>query len=358
MFTAATYFFIFLTTFGLSVLLTFGVKNLATKLGIVDKPGKERKIHTKSIPLMGGTAIFLAFFIMLFIEREGLFVGILGPRHWIGVFMGALFLIIGGFLDDKYDISPKKQFIFPILAALSVVAGGVGIEKVSSPFGGLLFLNSLQIPVIKWGEDVHHFMVVADSFTIIWLLGMMYTTKLLDAIDGLVTGVSAIGSLIIFLFTMTTKYYQPDIGLAALIFAAACLGFLVLNWNPAKIFLGEGGSLLTGFILGVLSIISGGKIAIALLIMGIPILDVAWTIIRRIRAGQNPFKFSDRLHLHHRLLDSGLGQKKTVLIYYGFSAIFGLSALFLQSKGKLLALLILIFIMLGIIIRFSIPKKA
>ena len=129
---------------------------------------------------------------------------------------------------------------------------------------------------------------------------MMYTTKLLDGVDGLVSGLGVIGGFVIFLFTATTNYFQPDIALASAIFGGASLGFLIFNWHPAKIFLGEGGSLLIGYILGVLAIISGGKIAIALLILGIPILDVLWTIIRRLLKKQNPFKFSDKLHLHHR----------------------------------------------------------
>jgi len=186
----------------------------------------------------------------------------------------------------------------------------------------------------------------------------MYTTKLLDGLDGLVSGLGAIGAFIIFLFTITTKYYQPDIGLAALILAGACLGFLVFNWHPAKIFLGEGGSLLVGFLLGVLAIISGGKIAIALLVMGLPILDVAWTIVRRLADGKNPFRFADRLHLHHRLYDLGLGQRRTVLIYYLISTVFGLSALFLQSQGKMLALAVLLMIMLGLVISLRYLAKS
>jgi UDP-N-acetylmuramyl pentapeptide phosphotransferase/UDP-N-acetylglucosamine-1-phosphate transferase len=138
-----------------------------------------------------------------------------------------------------------------------------------------------------------------------------------------------------------------------LIFSAACLGFLVFNWHPAKIFLGEGGSLLLGYILGVLAIISGGKVAIALLIMGIPILDVGWTILRRLYYGKNPFKFADKKHLHHRLLDLGLGQRKTVLFYYIMALAFGGSALFLQSGGKFYALLLLFIIMLAIVVTLS-----
>ncbi|MFH1427509.1 MAG: MraY family glycosyltransferase, partial [Patescibacteria group bacterium] len=180
---------------------------------------------------------------------------------------------------------------------------------------------------------------------------------LLDGIDGLVTGVSAIGGLIIFLFTITTKYYQPDIAIAALVFSAVCLGFLIFNWHPAKIFLGEGGSLFLGFILGVLAIISGGKIAILLLVMGLPVLDVVWTIIRRLVAGKNPFKFADQLHLHFRLLNLGIGQRKTAIIYYLLALSFGLSGLFLQSLGKLFALIILLAIMLIIVVSFTYLDK-
>jgi UDP-N-acetylmuramyl pentapeptide phosphotransferase/UDP-N-acetylglucosamine-1-phosphate transferase len=159
-----------------------------------------------------------------------------------------------------------------------------------------------------------------------------------------------VGSIVIFLFTLTTDYYQPDIGLAALILAAACLGFLVFNWHPASIFLGDGGSLFLGFALGVLSIISGSKIAIALLVMGLPVLDVAWTILRRLASGKNPFRISDRKHLHFRLLDLGIGYRKTVLLFYALAAAFGVSALFLQSLGKFIALLLLIILMFSLIV--------
>jgi len=152
---------------------------------------------------------------------------------------------------------------------------------------------------------------------------------------------------------MTTRYYQPDIGLAALVLAGSCFGFLFFNWHPARIFLGEGGSLLLGYMLGVLAIISGGKIAIALLIMGIPIMDVIWTIVRRLKIGKNPFKFSDRQHLHFRLMDLGLSQKQVVLVYCFFSATFGLSALFLQSQGKILTLALLVVVMLIFVISLN-----
>lgn len=330
------YLQIFIITLLLSALLAFLIMKLAIRLKVVDKPDQERKLHQGNVPLLGGLAVFLAFFGALYFVRADLLAGDLLARHWLGFFIGGLWLMIGGFLDDKYNLKPGWQFIFPALAVISVIAGGVQIEKITNPLGGYVYLGS-----------------VSSALIVLWLLGMMYTTKLLDGLDGLVSGLAAIGSLIIFLFTLTPKYYQPDIGLAALILAAACLGFLIFNWQPAKIFLGEGGSLFLGYALGVLAIISGGKIAIALLVMGIPILDVLWTILRRLKQGKNPFKISDRKHLHFRLLNLGLSIRQAVLLFYAIAIIFGFSALFLQSLGKIFALAVLGVIMLGFVALFS-----
>jgi len=335
------YLQIFFITLLLSAGLTFLVLALAGKYKIVDRPDKKRKFHQGNIPLLGGLAVFFAFFIALFYFQDEILAHGLSARHWLGFFIGACFLMIGGFLDDKYNLKPTRQFIFPVLAVISVIAGGVQIEKITNPFGDFYYLGGFSAVLIA-----------------LWLLGMMYTTKLLDGLDGLVSGMTAIGALVIFLFTLTPKYYQPDISLAALLLAAASLGFLLFNWHPAKIFLGEGGSLFLGYALGVLAIISGGKIAITLLVMGIPILDVAWTILRRLKAGKNPFKIADRKHLHFRLLGVGLSTKQTVLLFYAVSIIFGLIALSLQSMGKILALAILAVIMLLIVIFFAYLDKS
>lgn len=323
----------------LSLILTPLVSQVASKWQIIDKPDFERKIHLKPIPLLGGTVIFLVFFAVIFLFYKQLLVGSLNWHHWLGFFMGGLILIIGGSLDDKYNFTPKQQIIFPLLAIGAVLLGGVEILKLSNPFGGYFSLN-----LITW---------LSPIFITLWLMGMMYTTKLLDGVDGLVSGVSTIGALVIFLFTLTTKYYQPDIAFASLVLAGAILGFLFYNFNPASIFLGEGGSLFLGYALGVLAIISGGKIAIALLVMGIPILDVAWTILRRLFSGKNPFKSADKKHLHHRLMAFGLSQKQTVFVFYFLSILFGLAGLFLQSQGKLLALGGIVLVMLILVISFS-----
>ena len=304
---------------------------IAQKYEIVDVPDNIRKKHSRTTPLLGGFGIFLTFFIVLFLARDYILIGELNARHWLGVFFGACFLMIGGVLDDKYNLSPKTQIIFSILAIISVLFGGVNIEKITNPFGGdFLYLSSF----------------VSAFFIFLWLSLMMYSTKILDGLDGLVGGVSAIGAFIIFLFTITTKYHQPDLAMVAIILCAAILGFLVFNWNPARIFLGEGGSLLLGYLIGILAIISGGKVAIALLIMGLPLLDLFWTIIRRYIAGKNPFRSADRGHLHFKLIDAGLNIRQAVLVFYFFAAFFGLSALWLQSMGKVLMLVVLVLLMI------------
>jgi len=327
------FFFIFILTVVISVAATLLVKQLALKLAIVDTPNLPRKIHKKAVPLMGGAAIFVSFFLALFllltpILSRGLTVG-----QIMAFFCGGFILLIGGILDDAQNLSPRQHIIFPIMATLVTIAGGITIVKITSPAGGLLYFSSF----------------VSIALTFVWLVGMTYTTKLLDGVDGLVSGLGVISGLIIFLFTMTTRYYQPDIGLLALLFAAACLGFLLFNFYPAKIFLGDGGSLLVGYVIAVLAIISGAKIAVALLIMGIPILDVVWTITRRLYAGQNPFRAADKKHLHHRFLAMGLSQPQTVFIYYAFAISFGILALFLQSHGKIIAIGVLTIIMVCII---------
>lgn len=339
-----SYLIIFLLALVLAAALTILVKKAAVYFNIVDYPdagdasGLKRKIHSQATPLLGGLAIFLAYFLLLFIFANNFFSGNLGWRQLLGFFCGALILMIGGTLDDKYNLRPQQQIIFPLLAVLAIILGGVEIAKITNPFGGVFNLQS-------W-------FLIGPTLIAVWLLGLMYTTKLLDGVDGLVTGITAIGSFIIFLFTLTTRYYQPNLALAAIILTGACLGFLIFNFNPAKIFLGEGGSLLLGYILGVLAIISGGKIAITILVMGIPILDLIWTILRRLLQGKNPFRFSDKKHLHHRLLELGLTQKQTVLIFYSLALIFGLTGLFLQSRGKFWALIILASLMFLIIIVF------
>lgn len=330
---------IFFIALAISLCLTPAVIKLARRFEIVDRPGEARKIHTTLIPLLGGLVPFLSFVLVL----GGLlfwFPNLLAPevptKKVLGLILGGLILMIGGFLDDRYNLEPAKQIIFPVLATLAVIWSGIGIREITNPFGGTL----------KFAPWLTHL------FTFIWLMVMMYTTKFLDGLDGLVSGLTVIGAAMIFFLTQTVQWYQPNLGLLAMTAAGAFLGFLFWNFHPAKIFLGEGGSLFAGYLLGVLAIISGGKIATTLLVFGIPLLDAAWVILRRVFwEGRSPTR-ADHKHLHFRLLGAGLTHRRAVLVLYLFAALFGMLTLVLQSKEKLVALGVLLVLMIvgGIIL--------
>ncbi len=334
----------FLAAFILSFVATGLWGRLAFRLGLVDRPGDGRKIHPVPKPLSGGIAIFFALAIVVFVflrTGETLTGGEITPWHYLGVFLGGLILMIGGFLDDRFDLPPHVSVLAPILAAVVAIGFGIEVEKLTNHFsaiGGSAFGGGGFIYLASWQSDLLVF---------VWLMAVMYTTKFLDGLDGLATGISAIGALMVMLLSLTAAYFQPDVALLSAVSLGALLGFLVWNFHPAGVFLGEGGSTFVGFLLGILAVISGGKLATALLVLGVPLLDVLWVILRRWREGgvRRIFR-ADRKHLHHRLLDIGWGQRRIVLLYYFLAAGFGVAALFLQSRDKLLALIILTLMVL------------
>ncbi len=326
--------------FGLGVALTFCVRTLAHRFGIVDQPTGGRKIHTQATALLGGVAVIVATLVTYWCAAPELFGGYLLPKHVIGVTLAASILLVGGAADDVWDLRPQWQIGFPVLATLIIIASGVGIDYITNPFGGVVYFDQWNIELFRINNVPYYLTVWADLFTFVWLMVMMYTTKFLDGLDGLVSGISVIGLLIIALLSYSAAVVQPETGLLAVIAAAAFAGFLVFNWNPASIFLGESGSLFAGFIVGVLAIISGGKIATTLLILGIPFFDVIWVVVRRVLIERrSPFQ-ADRKHLHLRLIDAGLTQRQAVLLLYGFTIVFGLSSLTLQGDQKLIAVCI------------------
>ena len=338
-----------IASFLVALLATPLVAQSARTLGIVDNPGsKSRKIHKTSIPLMGGIAVFVAIAAMTIVAlcgSEVLVSGEVTAVHYGSLLVAALILIVGGVIDDKYELKPRYQILFPILAAIVAIAGGIGIEKMTNPFGSVLMLESSSWMLFSMGWHEVVFSWPGDVFVFLWLMGMMYTTKLLDGLDGLATGIGSIGALVVLLLASTAAYFQPDVAVFSSIVLGAFLGFLVWNLHPAKVFLGEGGALLIGFVLGSLAVLSGGKIATLLLVMGVPILDVAWVITRRLRSKSKVSK-GDRQHLHHRLYDLGLNQRQVVFVYVFIAACFGVLTLFLSSLLKVLALLILVLLML------------
>ncbi len=329
-----TFIFYAVSGFFLSFFLTFFVRRVAVYFHIVDKPSiVPKKIHTKPIAQLGGIAIYLSItFITMFLLLSGnlLTSGSITTHHYLGVLLGGLILMIGGFFDDRYELPPQTAIIAPVLAALTAIGFGIEITKLTNPFGGVFLLQAWQ----------------SDILVFVWLMIVMYTTKFLDGLDGLATSVSGIGVLMIFLLSLTAAYYQPDVGLLASVVLGAYLGFLFWNIHPASIFLGEGGSVFVGYMLGILAVISGGKVATALLVLGIPLLDVVWIMTRRFKEGGLRRVFQgDKKHLHHRLLKLGWGQTSIVMMYVAIASAFGVSALFLQSRQKIVALLILSLVM-------------
>lgn len=333
--------------FVLTVILTPLVMKFANRVGAVDNPkAAERKVHSRITPLMGGTAVFISSFVVIFIVYHfGLANFSKVPLSAIlTVFAGSLLLMIGGFLDDKYNLKPKYQIIWPVAAALLMVFAGVRVGYVTNPLG--------------WpGTIIYLPAIVGGAISFVWLMGMMYTAKFLDGLDGLLSGISAIAALTVFFVSIGWDVPMSATGIWALAIFGSLLGFLIFNWQPAKVFLGEGGSVYLGFILGVLSIISGSKIITTLLVMGIPVLDVLWVIIQRLARKESPFSHADRKHIHYRLVDFGFTKVGAVLFLYLVSLIFALFALSTSGFGKLVDLVIVLMVMVALIVLSYIKTK-
>lgn len=322
--------FYFLVAFLLSVALTFLVRKVALRFSIIDHPDGGRHLHEKPVALLGGASIFLSFWIIiLFLVFFHPIRGIERIENFLLMALFSSVIIFGiGIMDDIRPMSAKVRLLFVAIAIMVSAFFVPWLSKITNPFGGYVELGNM----------------LGGILVFCWLMGTTYTVKILDGLDGLATGVVAIGAFVIFLLTSITKFYQPNVSLVALVFLGTCLGFLVFNFYPAKIFLGESGSMFLGFMLGVLAIIGGGKLATALLVMAIPIFDLIRVIYIRVRRGQPVFT-GDREHLHFRLVDAGFSQRQAVGLLYFLAILFGLSTLFLQSLQKFYALLLLIILM-------------
>lgn len=337
------YFVFFFVAFFASLVAAFFVARCANAHGIVDTPDTGRHLHKQPTPMLGGVAVFLGFLLTTAAVGVGggyLLNGNIPLPLLLGIWGGGVILMIGGFWDDKLRLPAMLSIIAPILAALIIVAVGTKAVSVHNPFtGNVILLENLELYGWKF---------VSGLIVFLWTMTLTYTTKILDGMDGLVTGVCAIAAFVLFGLSLSPEVMQPQTAMLAIALAGSLLGFLVLNFYPAKIFLGESGSTFAGFMLAVLAIVSGGKIATTLLVMGIPFLDMVWVIFRRLSVGRSIFS-GDREHLHYKLQEIGLSQRQTVLLLYALTAMFGLAGLFLQSRGKLIAFLILIVVMASII---------
>lgn len=305
------YIIAFFTPFTLSYLLTPVAKKLAYRFGAIDIPKDERRVHSVPIPRLGGLAIYLA---------TGISLMIFAPKDptTLSILAGGSIIAISGMIDDIKPMSAKLKLVFQFLAAIVVVVGGVKIDSITSPTSKeILELGGFAIPL-----------------TIFWIVGITNTLNLIDGLDGLSAGVSGISSLSFFFvaINMAARLGDPKLMafpiLMSLVVAGSAFGFLPHNFNPARIFMGDTGSLFLGFMLSVIAVEGAMKsiaaIIIPLLVLGLPIFDTTFAIFRRV-ANKKPIMQADRGHLHHRLLDKGLSQKQTVLVLYAISLLLGVT---------------------------------
>ncbi len=317
-----------------------------TKAIDVPSPLVPKKIHRVPTPMFGGLGIFLVGMIgMILLAKLGFLSPALELRQLIGFGLGATLLLVVGLLDDRYTFPPRVLFPLYIVACLLVVLGGTSVRDITHPF----VPGTLSLVWQEWTfiPGVLSFVWPADVLTMGWLLILLFSTKLMDGLDGLVSGQAAIGAGIILLLCLLPTYHLPAIALLSALMLGSYLGFLPSNIHPAKQFLGEAGSTLAGFTLGFLAIASGAKLATAFMALGVALIDVALVIFGRFRR-HVPITQGDRTHLHHQLLDAGFSQRRVVGILWSVGLLFGLAALALQTRGKLLLLGLLVILTIGL----------
>lgn len=311
-----------------SAVISFGttplVKKMAYKIGAIDVPKDGRRMHKKPIPRLGGLAIALAFLltVLLFAELN---------QQIRGILLGAIIIVVLGVLDDCLALKASFKFVVQILAAVVAVCHGCTIRYLSNP---LIGSDTQYLDLGNW----------SIAITIIWIVAITNAVNFIDGLDGLAVGVSAISAATLLVIALLVGEGAIAVVLTALL--GACLGFLPYNFNPAKIFMGDTGSTFLGFILACLSIQGMFKLyavisfAVPFLILGVPIFDICFAVIRRLARHQSPMQ-ADRGHIHHRLIDMGFSQKQAVAITYMITAMLGLAAVVLTSSGEARALILI-----------------
>lgn len=325
------YIWAFLIALFVALIATPAVIVLAAKTGAMDAPDA-RKVHKGPMPRIGGLAIYCGFMVAILAMLNFAELTQEIANGVIGLLLGGTLIVIIGLIDDYKNLPAKVKLLGQIMAACVVVYFDVRIDVITDPFGDYLYLEYLAAPA-----------------TVFWIVGLTNTVNLIDGLDGLAAGVSTIASITIMLVAL-----QEDVMIVALFTAAlagAALGFLRYNFNPAKIFMGDTGSMFLGFILAGISVIGAVKctatiaLIVPILALGLPIMDTTFAIIRRYRGGVPIFK-PDKGHLHHRLLDLGFSQRQAVLLMYVISALLGLSAVALNEVSGGMSIVIVVCVLL------------
>lgn len=315
----------FVCSLAVSFIMTPPVKNFAEKVGAIDVPKDDRRVHNHPIPRMGGLAIFIGFIcsLLIFVPMN---------TEVSGLLIGALIIAIMGALDDIVSLSPMVKLLGQIAAAIVAIRSGIYFNYISSfnifSHETAVAIGYLSIPL-----------------TMLWIVGCTNAVNLIDGLDGLACGVSAISSLTMFVVSVFVADTDVSIILAAL--TGACLGFIPFNTNPAKIFMGDVGSQFLGYVLATASIMGMFKFhaiiafLVPLFALALPLADTAFAFVRRIARGQSPFH-ADKGHFHHRLLAMGMSQKQAVAVLYSVSALLGLVAVLLVGDSILLRVICII----------------
>lgn len=326
--------------FLVSVGITPLIIKLSKKLKIIDDPKNNlhpKVIHTTPTPRGGGIPIFLAILVasLIFIPSD---------RHLIAILLGAFVIFVMGYLDDRFNLNPYLRLFLGTLAAFIPIASGIGISFLTNPLGGIIDLSN---PIIS------------DLFALIWIVFMMNMLNMgAKGIDGQLSGVTIIAALTI---TALSFFYSADITqwpviILTSILAGAFLGFLPYHKYPQKIMPGYGGATLAGYMLAISSILSTTKVGTLIVVLGIPLIDTGYTIMRRIMSGKSPV-WGDRGHLHHKLLDSGLSKKQVSQVYWSVTAILGILALNLNSTYKLYTIIGVTITLGGLILWLTYRSK-
>ena len=307
------------------------VKVLSVKFGAVDVPKDGRRMHDHPIPRMGGLAIFFGFIVSVLV-----FVVLDVPKK--GMLLGAVIIVVLGILDDKYALPAKPKFLVQIIAALIAVLSGNIIDVLSNPN----IFSSNPVWELGW---------LAYPVTVIWIVAITNAVNLIDGLDGLACGVSTISAATMLVIALIVSELnvavELDVAVMMAALVGACIGFLPYNFNPAKIFMGDTGATFLGFIIATVSVEGMFKqytiisFVVPFLMLGLPIFDVCFAVVRRLSHGQSPMT-PDRGHVHHRLIDMGFSQKQAVGVLYVISAILGLSAVVLTATNAVKAMVFLL----------------
>jgi len=339
-----------ISAFALTVLfMLIGIK-VFPKLGLMDRPQKYG-LKRKPIPYPGGILLYFAFVLLALIFFDP-------TLKLIGLLVGGGILVLVSFIDDRRELPAWLRLGIQITTGIMMVIAGIGVSHISNPFGGYIPLDQFKF-IIQIGDTSTTIMALSGLFTVAWILLITNTMNWMDGIPGLTSGISFIGGLTIFFLSISDMVNQPEVATLAIIVAMMALAFWIFDFYPPKVIIGDSGTMLFGLLLAVLAIFSGGKIATAFLILGFPIMDALYVIVHRIYKRRAPWKggewdkYRKAVHLHHRMLQFGLSERQVLFVIYTLCASFGLTALFLGTKGKFWAIVTIFIVsfVLGLILR-------